>query len=99
MNGIKETCGCGAVWEGDSAYASDRARFREAHVPCRTAPSPSGLEQLLTWVEEQGWSEAEGAREEDAASEREAAAKHVAARAALAAVANEIKRLREGEGK
>lgn len=35
MSLIRETCGCGATWEGGSAFREERMRFREAHAPCR----------------------------------------------------------------
>lgn len=44
MSQMRETCGCGAVWEGGSAYVEEREKFRAAHEACRQ-PSKGGLEE------------------------------------------------------
>lgn len=41
MSIMRETCGCGASWEGGSAYVSEREKFRAAHAPCRRPQPPA----------------------------------------------------------
>ncbi len=35
MSLIRETCGCGAEWEGGSTFVQEREKFRSAHAGCR----------------------------------------------------------------
>lgn len=43
---VRETCGCGATWEGSGVRTEEREKFREAHKTCRE-PDHQLLEGLV----------------------------------------------------
>lgn len=68
MAEIRETCSCGAIWEGPAVYREDRDKFRAAHTDCNPAPSQ------VEGGDEEDWPEDATTHAETAIEELEAEA-------------------------
>lgn len=47
---VRETCGCGAEWEGTRYFGDEREKFREAHAACREPKDNQRLQELLSAI-------------------------------------------------